>query len=164
MTLKNKKNIKNLLGNDEAVSISIGFILMFGITVLLFAGLTLSFYDLSRQSEKIAMKSNFEVMGQRIATEMTMADSMVNSVNSFGGTINSIEYEFTLPASIAANTYSINFTNSTNNIILESDNGARAVIPFNISSNLGEITLYSGAEVYKFGYDKNSRNINVDER
>jgi len=179
MTLKNLKDIKNLksmkntkfmkgmkdlLGNDDAVAVSVGFILMFGITVLVFATLTLSFYDLSRQSEKTAMRNTFEIMGQRVAIEMTVADSMVNYINSFGGTINSIEYEFTLPASIATNTYSINFTNSTNDIVLESDNGARVAIPFNISNNISEIEFYSGAEIYKFGYNKNYGNINVEER
>lgn len=162
--MKCVKGMKNLLGNDDAVAVSVGFILMFGITVLVFSTLTLSFYDLSRQSEKTAMRNTFEIMGQRIAIEMTTADSMVNYINSFGGTVNSIEYEFTLPASIATNTYSINFTNSTNDIALESDNGARVAIPFNISNNLSDIELYSGAEVYKFGYDKNYGNINIEER
>jgi len=158
------KGMKDLLGNDDAVAVSVGFILMFGITVLVFTTLILSFYDLSRQSEKTATRNTFEIMGQRVAIEMTAADSMVSYINSFGGTVNSIEYEFTLPASIATNTYSINFTNSTNDIILESDNGARVTIPFNISNNLSDIELYSGAEIYKFGYDKNYGNINVEEK
>lgn len=154
---------KDIIKNDDAVSISIGFILMFAITIIIFISVVLSFYTLSHQSEKTAMEESFNVMGHRLAIEMTATDSIINMVNSFGGKANSIEYEFILPPSIAADTYSVNVTNSTRNIILESpDNGAKVIIPFNISTIFIERKFYSGAENYKFEYYGN--NIDIKEQ
>lgn len=165
-TISENKNIalKNFLNNDDAVSISVGFILTFSLTVLIFVSVILSFYSLSHQSEKTAMQESFNIIGHRIAVEMVTTDSMVNTINSLGGTVNSIEYEFTIPDSIAANTYSVNITNSTHDIIMESDNGAKVMVPFNISAMLFERKFYSGAEYYKFEYYKDRSGITIKEQ
>lgn len=155
---------KDLLKNDDSVSISIGFILMFAITVLMFTTIVLSFYTLTQNTEKSAMRVNFKLMGHGLAGKITMADTLINTTRSYGGTVNSFEYEFSIPASIAGKTFTVNITNSTHEIIMESDNGAREVVPFNASSNFTEIKLYSGAENYKLKYDASSNSLYVAEK
>ncbi len=126
---------ENIIKNEDAVSISIGFILMFAVTVIVFTGVMISFYTLSQNTEKIAMKESFKILGSGLANKITTVDTLINISSSFGATVESIEYEFRLPATIAGKTYSINLTNSTYEIILEADNGALVGSPFTVSSN-----------------------------
>ena len=153
---------KNLLKNEDAVSISLGFMLMFSITVLVFSAVVLSFYTLSQQSQKTAMRESFEIMGSGLAVRITTVDTLVNITSYYGGTVNALEYEFSIPAYIANQGYSINITNKQ--IIIESDNGAKAWVPFNTSSTIQEGTMYSNAEDYKFIYNRTDKTIKIKEQ
>ncbi len=155
-------NSKNLLKNDEAVSVTLGFILMLTITVLVFLAIILSFYTLMQQSKNVAMRESFDIMGSGLATRITTVDTLVNMTGYYGGNVNSLEYEFSLPLTIANEGYSITITNSTNQIILQSDIGAKAWIPLNASSNLMGITIYSSAGDYKLTYNKTNNMINIE--
>ena len=156
-------NLRKLLENDCAVSISVGFILMFGITVIVFTGLIISFYNLSQSSEKTAMRESFNIVGEGLSNKITTVDTLINITHSNSGTVNSLEYEFSIPESIASKSYTINITNSTNQITFESDNGAISVAPFNSSVNFLSRKIYSGAGNYKFIYDKATQSIYIEE-
>jgi FlaG/FlaF family flagellin (archaellin) len=155
---------KSILKNEDGVSISIGFILMFAVTVIVFTGVMLSFYSLSRYTEKSAMEESFKILGSGLANKITTVDTLVNVSASFGATVDSIEYEFRIPATIAGKTYSMNLTNTTFEIILESDNGALVGAPFSVSNNFTGRKFYGGAEDYIITYDKNNNKIFIDER
>lgn len=157
-------NPKNLIKNEDAVSITVGFILMLSITVLVFSATILSFYTLSQQSEKTAMRESFEILGSGLAVRITTVDTLIDITNNYGGTVNTLEYEFSIPASIANEGYSINITSSPRQMILESDNGAKAWIPFNTSSNLTETKIYSNAQDYKFIYNRTENTIKIEEQ
>ncbi len=156
----------NLLKDDSAVSISIGFILMFAVTVIIFTATIISFYSLTKSSEKSAQDTTFKIIGAGLATKITTVDILVNITNSYGGNMTSLEYEVTMPASVAGKSYSVNITNSTYQIIIQSDNGALTYSPFNISNNFTAIQIYSGAENYKlvYVYDKFSNSFNIMEQ
>jgi FlaG/FlaF family flagellin (archaellin) len=155
---------EKIFKNNEAVSISVGFILMFAITVIIFSALIVSFYALTHQSEKSAMRESFKTIGSGLASKLTTVDVLVNVTNNYNGTVNTLEYSFSLPASIAAKSYTVNVTNSTYEIILESDNGARIVVPFNIYTNLTGRTIYSGSGDYLLKYDKASNSMVIQEQ
>lgn len=156
-------NPGNILKNEEAVSISIGFMLMFAISVLIFVSLILSFYTVLQNTEKSVMQKDFSIIGVSLSEKINTVDIISNSIISLGGESISIEYEFSLPASIAGKTYTLNLTASPSQIIIESDNGARTVSPFNITSNIEGIKIYSGAENYKLVYDKNNNSVTIKE-
>jgi hypothetical protein len=156
-------NLRDLLKNEDAVSISVGFILMFSVTVIIFTATIISFYSLSQSNEKIVMGATFRIIGAGLATKITTVDTLVNITNSYGGTVNSLEYEFSMPASVADKSYSVNLTNSTYQIIIQSDNGAITYTPLNISANFNAVHIYSGAENYKLTYDKPSNSLNIVE-
>lgn len=156
-------NPGNILKNEEAVSISIGFMLMFAISVIVFVSLILSFYSVLQNTEKSVMQKNFGIMEVSLSEKINTVDIISNSIISLGGDSSSIEYDFSLPASIAGKTYTLNLTDSTFRIIMESDNGARTVSPFNITSNIEGIKIYSGAENYKLIYNKNNNSITIKE-
>ncbi len=155
-------NSKNLLKNDEAVSVTLGFILMLTITVLVFLAIILSFYTLMQQSKNVAMRESFDIMGSGLATRITTVDSLINMTGYYGGNVNSLEYEFSLPLTIANEGYSINITNSTKQIIIKSDTGAMAWIPFNTSSSIMGKTIYSSAHDYKLTYSRTNNIINIE--
>lgn len=154
-------NIKNLFKNDEAVSISIGFILMFAVTVLVFSALIISFYSLSRDTEKSAMQESFRIMGNGVAIKITALDMLINTTDFYGGTVNELNYEIAIPSSLAGKTYTMNITGSPNRIIMEADNGAKVTVPFNVSTNFTARKIYSGAENYLLYYNKTSGSIEI---
>jgi hypothetical protein len=155
---------ESIIRNEDAVSISIGFIIMFTVTVIVFSGVMLSFYSLSRSTEKSAMEESFKILGSGLANKITTVDTLVNVSASFGATVEIIEYEFRLPATIAGKTYSMNLTNTTYEIILESDNGVLVGAPFSVSNNFTGRKFYGGAEDYIITYDKNDNKIYIDEQ
>jgi hypothetical protein len=157
-------NPKNLIKNEDAVSITVGFILMLSITVLAFSAIILSFYTLSQQSEKTAMRESFDILGSGLAVRITTVDTLINITNNYGGTVNTLEYEFSIPASIANEGYSINITNSTKQIILESDNGAKAWVPFNTSTGFAGKEIYSNAQDYRLNYSGTDNMIKIEEQ
>jgi len=156
-------NQRNILKNEDAVSISIGFMLTFAISVIVFVSLILSFYSVLQNTEKSVMQKDFSIIGVSLSEKINTVDIISNSIISLGGDSSSIEYEFSLPASIAGKTYTLNLTDSPLRIIMESDNGARTVSPFNITSNIEGIKIYSGAENYKLIYNKNNNSITIKE-
>src|SRR5574341_793259 len=101
---------EKLLRNDDAVSISVGFILMFSISVIIFSAIIISFIALSHQSEKSAMRETFRIMGSGLATQIVMVDTLISTSGSYGGTVNHLEYSFSLPASVAGKGYIMNIT------------------------------------------------------
>ncbi len=155
---------KILHENEDAVSISIGFILMFAVTVLVFSALIISFYSLTRNTEKSAMQESFRIMGNDIVIKITTVDTLINTTYLYGGEINELDYEFSLPASIAGKSYVMNLTGSPNRVIMEGDNGAKVTVPFNISANFTSRNIYSGAENYMLYYNKTSSGIDIVEK
>lgn len=154
---------KSIFKNDKAVSISIGFMLMFAITVLVFSALILSFYTLSQRTEKSAMQESFKIVGSGLAIRITTVDTLINTIDSDDGSVDTLEYEFSMPESIAGKSYTVNITGPSYNIIMEADNGARTVVPFNVSTNLTGMILYSGSENYKIYYNKTTKSIGIKE-
>lgn len=156
--------IRNFVKNEEAVSITVGFILTFSITVLVFSGIILAFYELSVQSKEKAMQESFAILGSGLAMRMTTVDTLINITNTNGGTVNTLEYDFSIPAFIANEGYSINFSNSTRQLILESESSARTWVPFNVSGNFTQKEIYSNDENFKITYNKTDKIIKIEQQ
>lgn len=153
-----------IIQNEDAVSISVGFILTFSITVLVFSAVILSFYMLTTQSEKIAMQDSFEILGSGLAMRINTVDALINMTGYYGGAVNTLEYEISIPVTIANEGYSINITNATKKLILEAENGAIAWVPFNTSVNFEEKKIHSSVEDYKLTYNKNENLIKIEKQ
>jgi len=156
--------IRNFVKNEEAVSITVGFILTFSITVLVFSGIVLAFYELSQQSKAKAMRESFEILGSGLAMRITTVDTLINITEINGGTVNTLEYEFSIPTLIANEAYSINFTNSTRQLIIGSDSGAKIWVPFNVSANFTQKEIYSNDENFKITYNKTNKIIKIEQQ
>lgn len=154
-------NPKNLLKNEDAVSITLGFILILSITVLVFSAIVLSFYTLTQHSQEAAMRESFDILGSGFAARVSSMDTLVNITESNGGTANQLEYDFSIPASIANEGYGINITRER--IFLDAENNAKAWIPFNSSYNITE-QIYSNAQDYTLSYDSNNNSMKIEQQ
>lgn len=154
-------NPKNLLKNEDAVSITLGFILILFITVLVFSATILSFYTLTQHSQEAAMRESFDILGSGFAARVTSMDTLVNITTSNGGIVNQMEYDFSIPASIANEGYGINITRER--IFLDAENNAKAWIPFNSSYNITE-QIYSNAQDYTLSYDNNNNSMKIEQQ
>ncbi|VVB86876.1 Uncharacterised protein [uncultured archaeon] len=152
---------KSFLKNEDAVAISLGFILTLAITVIVFTALIISFYSLTQSTEKSAMQDNFKIIGSGLAAKINSADMLANFTNSNSGTVNMLEYEFSVPISVAGKTYTINITKSPYKIIFETDDGVRVVSVFNASTNVTPVLLYSASEYFVIKYDQGSNSLYI---
>lgn len=152
--------IKKLPENEDAVSITIGFILMFSITVLVFSGIVLSFYTLSQNSKETAMKASFDILGSGFAARVTSMDTLLNITGSYGGTVNELEYDFSIPASIAGESYAINITHEK--IFMNAENDAKSWTPFNSTYIIND-QIYSNAQDYTLWYDNNNNTMKIKQ-
>ena len=156
-------NSRNLLQDEKAVSISIGFILMFSVTMLVFTSTVLSFYSLTLSTEKSAMQVSFRMIGSELAARITTVDTLVNITDSYGGTVNSLEYEMSVPDSIAGKTYTANITSPVYEIVMEADNVARIVVPFTMSTGISQRKIYSGTENFRLIYNRTTSTVGIEE-
>jgi len=90
-------NSRNIIKNDEAVSISIGFMLMFAISVLVFVSLILSFYSVLQDTEKSVMQKNFGIMGVSLSEKINTIDILSNSIISLGEIAVQLNMNFLFP-------------------------------------------------------------------
>ncbi len=154
-------NPKNFLKNEDAVSITVGFILILFITVLVFSATILSFYTLTLNSQQAAMRESFDILGSGFAARVASMDTLINITRSNGGTVNQMEYDFSIPATIANEGYDVNITRER--IFLDAENDAKAWIPFNSSYNITE-QIYSNAQDYTLSYNNTKNSMIIEQQ
>jgi hypothetical protein len=120
--------IRKLIDNEDAVSISVGFILTFSISVIMIVLVLSSFYSLMNDAEQTVMHDEFEIHGNDIAVRIATIDTMVGSMEDSGSDINDIRYEFSMPSKIAGKPYSIEIVNSSRDIVFMSDERERTQV------------------------------------
>ena len=155
---------RDILNDDHAVSISIGFILTFTITVIAFLMIMQTFYGMLYQAEHTVLREEFEIHGNDIAVQLTNIDTIVNVTLSSGGNIGEIRYDISLPDKIAGSYYSVEFSNLTNEIIFESDDRLEttAKIPYITQTTIvSSVKIYSAAGDHYLLYNPSTNLIEV---
>lgn len=156
--------MRHILKDDNAVSLSIGFILTFSITVLILVTILTSFYSLMNQAEQTVMRDEFEIHGSDIAVRITTIDSIVGSATDSGSEIRSIRYEMSLPDKIAGERYSVQFNNQTQELIFSSEDRKETTVKIPYSTedcNVYASTIYSSAGVHYMTYNPATNNIDI---
>ncbi len=154
-------NPKGFLKNEDAVSITVGFILILFITVIIFSAIVISFYTLTQDTQRAAMMESFDILGSAFASRVTSMDTLANITVSNGGTVNQLEYDFSIPATIANEGYGINITRQR--VYMDAENNAKAWIPFNSSYNITE-QIYSSAQDYTLRYNTSKKSIIIEQQ
>jgi hypothetical protein len=150
--------------DENAVSISIGFILTFSITVLILVTILTSFYSLMGQAEQRVMRDEFEIHGNDIAVKITSIDTMVGYAAETGSTVGYLTYELQLPDKIAGQGYSVIFTDQTNDIIFVSEEREETVVKVPYSAediSISPTTLYSSSGKHQMTYNPVSNAIEI---
>ena len=155
---------RDILNDDNAVSISIGFILTFSITVIAFLMIMQTFYGMLYQAEHTVLREEFEIHGNDIAVQLTNIDTIVNVTLSSGGDIGEIRYDVSLPDKIAGSYYSVEFSNDTNEIIFGSDDRLETVakIPYvTQTTTVSSTKIYSATGNHYLSYNPSTNLIEV---
>ncbi|MDK2892704.1 hypothetical protein [Methanohalophilus sp.] len=156
--------MKNLYQDDRAVSIAVGFILTFTITILTFTAIMQSSYFMTEQTEENVMREEFEIHGNNIALQLTEMDTMIYVVNNTGGDVEEMRLEMLLPLTIANEYYSVEFSNSTSVIIFESKGRAqtRSEVPYNLEhASIESKTINSAAGDHYLLYNSTANLIEI---
>ncbi|OPY25180.1 MAG: hypothetical protein A4E23_00120 [Methanomethylovorans sp. PtaU1.Bin073] len=153
-----------LLKDDTAVSISVGFILTFVISVIALVTVLTSFYTLMDRAEQTVMRSEFEIHGNDISMQIASIDSLVAVMNNSGAYIGVLEYELNLPDQIAGEHYSVSVVNSSHEIMLQSRDKAETKVMIPYSTNnivVVESTIFSEASRHYMTYDPVHRTLEM---
>ncbi|TGC07298.1 DUF7266 family protein [Methanolobus halotolerans] len=156
--------MKGLSGDENAVSVPIGFILTFSITVLVLVVTLTSFYSMMDQAEQTVMRDEFEIHGSDIAVRIAAIDTTVAIAEDAGSGIQEISYRLSLPDRIAGKEYSIEFSNITNDIIIASEerDETRVKVPYSTEdTTVTPTTLYSSKGEYLIVYNPITNTIDI---
>ncbi len=155
---------RDILNDESAVSISVGFILTFSITVIAFLMIMQTFYGMLYQAEHTVLREEFEIHGNDIAVQLTNIDTIVNVTLSSGGDIGEIRYDVSLPDKIAGSYYSVEFSNLTSEIRFNSDDRLEttAKIPYiTHTTTVSSTKIYSAAGEHYLLYNPSTNLIEV---
>ena len=154
--------IKKLLKDDNAVSVSVGSILIFSISVIAFIMLMNSFFSMMDQTERTVTREEFETYGNDLSLQLTNVDTIIAKTNSSGGSTKHLKYGFSIPDKVAGEYYSINFSNKSNEITLKSQNHIMVKIPYTLqSTDVESTTIYSSSTNHYFLYNSSKNLIEV---
>ncbi|WP_340820203.1 hypothetical protein [Methanolobus sp. WCC4] len=154
--------LRSLKEDDSAVSITVGFILTFSITVIILVTILSSFYSLMNTAEQTVMRDEFEIHANDIAVRIATIDTMVGTATSSGSDIGELEYELSLPERIAGKPYSIGFDNSTKDIVFVSQGRDETMVKvpyYTENTVLFSTTLQSPKGEYTIQYDSGNNAI-----
>ncbi|WP_333787157.1 DUF7266 family protein [Methanomethylovorans sp.] len=153
-----------LLEDEAAVSISIGFILTFVISVLALITVLTAFYTLMDRAEQTAMRSEFEIHGNDISMQISSIDSLVAVMDNSGAYIGVLEYDLDLPDRIAGEHYSVSIVNSSHEILLQSRDKTetKVMVPYSTNNmRVIESTIFSEAGTHYIVYDPVYRTLEI---
>jgi hypothetical protein len=156
--------LRNLSNDENAVSITIGFILTFSITVLMLVTILSSFYSLMDQAEQTVMRDEFEIHGNDIAVRIANMDTMVGNAANSGSDVDEIRYELSLPDRIAGKPYSVEFDNSSKDIVFVSEERDNTIVkvPYYAENTVFlSTTLYSQKGEFMMTYTPGTNAIEI---
>ncbi|SFM67441.1 DUF7266 family protein [Methanolobus profundi] len=155
---------KRLINDERAVSISVGTMLIFAITVTTMIIVISSFYTMIDREGDMVMRNQFEIHGNDLALQISNIDTTVQIVNNSGGKVENVSFRFSLPQTIVDEQYSIEFKNDTNEIIFESKRGYNNQVKVSYVTSevdVASTTLFSGPDNFEFYYNPDSNLIEV---
>lgn len=156
--------IKEILKDDSAVSVSMGFILTFTITVLAMVMVMNTFFAMTDNTEHSVMAEQSEIYGNGIALQIMNIDTMANFSSKAGMSPGEIRRDLELPDKIAGQHYSVEFSNTTNEITFSSQKSGDVLtkVEFvNLTTGVESTTIYSAAGEHYLLYNPTTNIIEV---
>jgi hypothetical protein len=157
--------MRGLIHDETAVSMSVGFILTFTVTIICMSVLIGSFFTMLNRAEQTAIRDEFEIHGNEIALQIANMDTMVHIMQTSGGQSRFIVYKLIMPDKIADKQYSVEISNQTSEIIFESEGRykTRVKVPYvALNTNVASGIVYSSSDNFRLCYDGESNIIRID--
>lgn len=136
----------------RGLSTAVGYALSMGITVLLVAGLLTVAGGMTTDQRERAVRSEAEVLGQRVATDLMTADRLAQAADD--GVVRVRSY---LPQAMAGVQYTIHVEANASRsvVILETDNpDVRVVTPFRNETRVASTSVTGGPIVVSYSGTK----------
>ncbi|MFB6113980.1 MAG: hypothetical protein ABEJ58_07755 [Halodesulfurarchaeum sp.] len=127
---------------NRGVSTVVGYVLNVGVATILITGLLFGATGLVSDQRERAVRSELEVVGNRIASDLQTADTLLRA--SDGGRVH---VESSLPTHVAGQQYRIEIRSDgdgTTVVLRMSDPAVTVVVPVNTSVGVSETTLTGG--------------------
>lgn len=157
--------MRQLIDDEKAVSVSVGFVLTLSITVITMVVVISSFYTMMDRAEQTVMRDEFEIHGNDMALQISNIDTAVQITRNAGGEVGSFFFILPLPDEIAGQQYSVELSNQTNEIIFESHgkDATRIKVPYKVhETEVESVKLFSGSNEFILYYDPASNMIKID--
>jgi len=124
---------------DRAVSTTVGYAIALSITTILVSGLLVSAGHVVDSREKTTVRSELEVVGERVVSGLMAADRLAATDGA-----NDVAVSVNLPSRVAGNGYSIEI--KSDEVILEADSVRTSVtVPVETSTTLSTGTVSGGS-------------------
>lgn len=147
-------------GDERAVSTVLGYSLALGITMLLISGLLISMGGLVDNQRERSVRSGLEVIGQKLAADVTAADRLV-----VAGSIGSLQASVThdLPETVAGSTYTVRLrpTGSDPELVLATRN-PDVTVTVTMATTTSVSTSSAGGGTIRVRYDGDSNSLVIE--
>ncbi|AEH61310.1 hypothetical protein Mzhil_1471 [Methanosalsum zhilinae DSM 4017] len=144
--------MRDLIDDESAVSVSVGFIITFSVTAIVLVLIMNSFFVMMNQTEDGVTRDEFEMYGSMISSKLSAMDNLIYTVEVNGGEVGELRYELNLPLKIAGNYYSVHVLSEDSEILFVSEgiSGTMVSVPYSVNSaDVAPTDLYiSGNKIY----------------
>lgn len=155
---------KRLTNDENAVSISVGTMLLFSVTVVTLILVVNSFYSMMDREGSIVTRNQFEIHGNDMALQIANIDTAILIANNHGGKVENLSYRFSLPSAIADKQYSVEIKNDTSEIVFSSEKRYDTTVKVSYVTSIANVSstkMYSGPDYFEFYYNSDSNLIEL---
>lgn len=151
----------NLKNDDNAVSVSVSFIITFSIVVFVSIAITGTFYQIEDKSKYITAREQMLTCGNDLSNKISEVDHIVKNTRDNGGTLKSINTSYDLPDKITNERYKIKILPSEEKLIFETlSSSHKMVVPYHTNTiNLTQKIIYSDSEEHYLYYNKTTNEV-----
>jgi hypothetical protein len=141
---------------SRGVSTALGYVLNLGVAAILVTTLMLSAGTLVDDQRRVAVETELEVVGERVAADLASADRLARA--SDGG---SVRYVVDVPTRVAGTTFEVQVNESGNDrVVLVADRPrVRVSVPYDSETSIPGANTSSGR--FAFVYDAGTDTLEV---
>lgn len=142
------------LNDDSGVNVTLEFILNFGVVLVLFTVLVVTYQSIMTQSQNIVTNEELKVVSNDIANRIVMFDRVLDSTKSSGGAIDELNMTFEIPDQIAGRGYSVYITGTSVDCVPFNDATINVRANFTIYHSIDPTVISSASGNHMIRYDR----------
>ncbi|MCX9010352.1 MAG: Ig-like domain-containing protein [Candidatus Methanoperedens sp.] len=148
--------LKRIISDESGLTVAVETILLFSISVIFLGMIFLSFQGMTESQGKVLMQEEFQAIGQNVAKKLSDMNMEAKASLAAGSNV-TIKSEFSMPAKISDNTYTVKLMDGK--ILVESTSGPYVSVEVPLSADIAvaeNSSIYSFDETHSLEYDSRS--------